>query len=433
MLCILAWQYTKSRMRRRLKRNQESNDKPTRKLTVRSGRVVPLSQALQRTDTGGFNSLDLSSLRSGESTRTVNEKELQYPAQLYKSDHWHASPPVDLEAQHYQRDRQRISDKVLRTLGESKPSSPTAPQKVRKLRGINEERQASITESLLKAYEGPPVPGAEPVELPASPLSGPIVVRELAQEGSGSPERKELPPPQRIDWRSNSIGRPRTVASKTVTFQSPDRRRHSEGGRKTSLPDDIQLPTPRFIGDRDSFRKSVEGHEFSHSVSFFSNSPSSSIVSQPVNPLVISPHTRSRQNRLSQPKIKDKMENYKENIRTTSPAPRKNRPPDIDTSIPNTRDSWFIDSSGSTRTVKDTRRGASRMSNRSDTTYASSDIPTATHWTFGNARALSIAPSVVPQALSMPPVQRPKSKYRRRVKNPRDKSLPVLPKSQLSH
>ena len=377
--------------------------------------------------------MDFSSLRSGESTRTMNEKELQYPAQLYKSDHWHTSPPVDLEAQYYQRERQRISDKVLRTPGDSEPSVPTAPQKVRKLRRVNEERQASITESLLKAYEGPPIPGTEPVELPASPLSGPILVRKLAQGGSGSPERKEPSPPQIINWRSNSIGRPRTIASKTVTFQPPDRRRHSEGERKTSLPDDIQLPTPLFVGDRDSFRRSGEEHELSQSVSFFSNSPSSSIVSQPVKPLVVSPHTRSRQNRLSQPRIKAQIGNGKENIGTTSPAPRKNRPPDIDTNIPNTRDSWFVDSSSSTKTVKDTRRDASRMSNRSDTTYASSDIPTATHWTFGDARALSIAPSVVPQTLSMPPVQRPKSKYRRRVKNPRDKSLPVLPRSSLWH
>ena len=433
MLVILAWQHTKSRSQHKSKRNRDSTDRPTRQLTVRSGRVVPVSQALQRNETDGFNSLDLSSLRSGGSTHTLHEKELQYPAPLYPSDRRRSSVPVDLEAQHYQHERQRISGKVLRTLGEPQIPSPSGIPTATKLRGINEERKASITESLLKAYKGPPIPGTEPVELPASPLSSPIIIRKLSHKGASSPDQLKLSPPRMKEWRSNSTGRPRTLANKTVTFQSPDRRRHSEGGRKSSLPETDHLPTPRFIGDQDSFRRSMEEHEFSHPVSFFSNSPSSSIVSQPIAPLVVSPLKSSTQNRNVETTIKEHKDDYEQTKGTTSPSRRKNRPPSIDTNIPSIRDSSFIDSSSSTKTVKNLGRGPSVMSNRSDTTYASSDIPTASHWTFGNARAMSIAPSVVPQALSMPPVQRPKSKYRRRVKNPRDKSLPVLPKSPLSH
>lgn len=450
MIVMLVWQYTKSSTRRKSDRNRESIDRPTRQLTVRSGRVVPLSEALHGRDVDGFNSADLSSLRSGGSTHTLHEKELQYPAPLYKSDRWHSSPPVDLEAQHYQREREQISEKVLRTLSESQPPSPKTLPKPRKLRDINEERQASITESLLKAYKGPPIPGTEPVELPASPLSTPIIVRKLSQKGHSSPDQIKPSRPRRKEWKSNtaspdqtdspsprkkerrskSTGRSRTLANKTVTFQSPDRRRHSEGDRKTSLLDDIQLPTPRFTGNQDSFRKSVEEHEFS--VSFFSNSPSSSIVSQPIDPLAIPTRKPATPHRLSEATTKSLKVNSKEDEGNISPIRKKNRPPDINTKIPNQRESWFIDSLSSTKTSKDINRGPSVMSNRSDTTYNSSEIPTATNWTFGNARALSIAPSVVPQKLSMPPVQRPKSKYRRRVKTPRDKRLPVLPKSPLS-
>jgi len=432
MLVMLAWHYTRSRRQRTSRHRRASTDRPTRQLTVRSGRVVPLSQALQKGDTDGFNSLDLSSLRSGGSTHTLNEKELQYPAPLYTSDRRHSSVPVDLEAQRYRQERQRISEKVLRTLGESQPSTPRGLPKPRKLRGTNEERQASITESLLKAYKGPPIPGTESVELPASPLSSPIIVRMPSHKGNKTSHQQKSSPSRTKEWRSNSTERPRTLADKTVTFRSPDRRRHSEGGRKPSLPEEILLPTPRFTGDRDSFRKSVEEHGFSHPISFFSNSPSSSIVSQPIVPLDVSPRTPSTQKHILQTTMKEHQADYTQEGNRASPPRRKNRPPDIDTNIPSTRESWFMDSSGSSKTPKDIRRGPSALSNCSDITYTSSEIPTATHWTFGNARALSIAPSVVPQALSMPPVQRPRSKYRRRVRNPREKTLPVLPKSPLS-
>lgn len=241
---MIAWHYTRSRKRHTPKHQRDSTDKPTRQLTVRSGRVIPLSQALQKGDIDGFNSLDLSSLRSGGSTRTVYEKEIQYPAPLYTSDRRLSSIPVDLEAQHYQQERQRISEKVLHTLGESQPSSPKTLPKPRKLRGTNEERQASITESLLKAYKGPPIPGTEPVELPASPLSSPIIVRKLSHKAPGAPNHQTSSPPSSREWRSKSTGRPKTLASKTVTFQSPNQRRHSDGARKSSLPEDVQLPTP---------------------------------------------------------------------------------------------------------------------------------------------------------------------------------------------
>jgi len=432
MLVMLAWHYTKSRKQRTSRHHRESTDRPTRQLTVRSGRVVPLSQALQKGDTDGFNSLDSSSLRSGGSTHTLNEKELQYPAPLYISDRPHASVPVDLEAQRYRQERQRISEKVLRTLGESQPSSPKALAVPRKLRGTNEERQASITESLLKAYKGPPIPGTEPVELPAIPLSSPIFVRKLSHKGTSTSHQQKPSPPRTKEWRSNSTERPRTLANKTVTFQSPDRRRHSEGARKPSLPEEVQLPTPRFLGDQDSFRKSVEEHEFRHPISFFSNSPSSSIVSQPMNPLKVSPRTSSIQKHISHTTINEHKIDQKQEKNKELPPRRKNRPPDINTRIPGARESWLIDSSASSKTPKDIPRGPSVLSDRSDLTCASSEIPTATHWTFGNARALSIAPSVVPQALSMPPVQRPRSKYRRRVRNPREKTLPVLPNPPLS-
>lgn len=176
----------------------------------------------------------------------------------------------------------------------------------------------------------------------------------------------------------------------------------------------------------------MEEHEFSNPITFFSNSPSSSIVSQPINPLKISPRTPTTQNRISRPTIREYKADHLQEKGGVSPPRRRSRPPDIVTNLPNNRESWFIDSSGSSKTpTKDIKRGPSVLSDRSDTTFASSEIPTATHWTFGSARALSIAPSVVPQKLSMPPAQRPKSKYRRRVKNPRDKSLPILPKSPL--
>lgn len=424
---MLAWHYTRSnKKQRRSKRHQARPDGPTRQLTVRSGRVVPLNQTSQRGHTSRSNSLDLGSPKSDGSTPTLHEKELQYPAATYKFDRRRSSVPIDLEAQKHEQERQTISEKVLRTLGERQRPSTKAVPKGKKLHGIREDRQVSIVESLSRAYKGPPIPGTEPVELPASPLSSPIIVRKLSMaKKSGNPARDRPSPPPVRDWRDDRSGRRKTLAGKTVTFSAPEGRRHSEQPRKTSLPEDVELPTPRFTGERDSFRKSVEEHDFTYPKSFFSDSTGSSVES-PISPLIVSP-LRPSLKRTSESTMSAEAHNARLSQGTASPFRRKSRPPDIETNIPNARESWYIDTSSSSKTVKDMRRGPSVMSNRSDTTFASSEIPTSTQWTFGNARALSIAPSVKPQPLSMPPVQRPKSKYRRRTKNPRNKRLPVLP------
>lgn len=432
MLIILAIQYLRSRARRNAKQKRSSTEsarQPTRHMTVRNGRVVRLSDAFRNRNSGEFNSQDMSTLRSGGSTDSSHAKELQYPAPLWLAGQHISAVSTDLEAQHYPKERKRLSEKVFRTLGESRLQSPNGSLHAPEFQSTNKKRQASITESLLKAYKGPAIPGTEPVELPASPLSRPIIVRKLSQKPPNNREDGKPSSPGPLPWRSNSTGRPRNLAPKTVTFESPDQRRHSEGIRKASLPESIEIPPPRFVGDRDSFRRSIEEHDYHHPVSFFSNSPSSSVVSEPISPLVVPPLVL-RPRKSHPPTTKTDQSVGYWHTPTASPPRRKTRPPSIDTSIPPARDSSFIHSSSSTKTTKDIHRGPSVMSNRSDITFASSEI--SSHWTFGNARSISIAPSVVPQALSMPPVPRPKSKYRRKVRNPTDKRLPVLPKSPLS-
>ena len=207
MLIILAFQYSRSKTRRKVKQNRHSTEsarQPTRHMTVRNGRVIRLSDSFRNRGSGDFNSQDLSTLRSGESTDSSHTKDLQYPAPLWLAGQRISAVCTDLEAQRYQDERKRLSEKVFRTLGESRLQSPTGSLHAPKFQGTNKKRQASITESLLKAYKGPAIPGTEPVELPASPLSRPIIVRKLSQKPPNAHEDRKLSPPTPLAWRSNS-------------------------------------------------------------------------------------------------------------------------------------------------------------------------------------------------------------------------------------
>ena len=506
MLIILAYQYSRSRARRRAKQSRTSNHKPTRQLTVRSGKVIPVEQAMQQRR-AGLHSVDLSSVTSGKSIQESHEAEAQEPAPAYSGSLRRFSAFADPEAQLplHTFDRWQMNDKALRTLGQQhlKPLKPPV------MRKISDNRKASITESLVKAYQGPPIPGSEPIELPASPLSRPLKIRKTSMKKPAETTDDPISATPRPPVRSKSVGRSKTCHDQKVRFQQPnvDPRRKSEGGppsrlKQTSANEAVpplplaelsQLPTPPFIGTPDNFRNSVveASEDFRTSLeiydhgpkSFFSNSPSSSVVSSiaplstGVSPLSPSVPTFSPVN-FSQPASPSPLSVYrgipnnpsppqprteKENEASGSPKYKSKRPPDIDTSSylqrpydphPH-RDSTisFIDSSSTTKSVsrtptaartpartpkeiRDLHRGPSVMSNRSDVTFAASDISTT--WTFGNARQMSIVPGVAPQQLSMPPVQRPKSKYRskmrvRRVESGRgEKSLPGLPRSRQS-
>ncbi|CAF9905265.1 MAG: hypothetical protein HETSPECPRED_004932 [Heterodermia speciosa] len=503
MLIILACQYSRSRARRREQRMRTSNHKPTRQLTVRSGKVIPIEQAMQQRR-AGFLSVDLSSVNSEKSVQ-LHKADTQEPARAFSGSLRRFSAFADPEAQLQPYDRWHMSDKALRTLGQQhlKPLKPPV------MRKISEKRKASITESLVKAYQGPPIPGSEPIELPASPLSRPLMIRKTSMKKAAETTDGPILAPPQLQARSKSVGRSKTYHDQKVRFQQPnvDSRRKSEGGPPSRLKQPSanpaipplplaelsHLPTPPFIGTPDNFRNSIveASEDFRTSLeiydhgpkSFFSNSPTSSVVSsiaplstgaslltpsipafspvnfsQPASPSPLSVH-RGIPNNPSSPQSRTE----KEKETSGSPKYKSKRPPDIDTSSylqrpydPHPqRDSTisFIDSSSTTKSrsrtptaprtpartpkeVRDLHRGPSVMSNRSDVTFAGSDISST--WTFGNARQMSIVPGVAPQQLSMPPVQRPKSKYRskmrvRRVESGRgEKGLPGLPRSRQS-
>ena len=508
MLVILACQYARSRTRRRAKRHHTNSHRPTRQLTVRSGKVIPIEQAMQQGGTG-LNSVDLTSVKSAISTQGSHEA-VQAPAPVHSGNLRRFSAFADPEAQLHTFDRWQFNDKALRTLGQQhlKPLKPPVTRR------ISDNRKASITESLVKAYQGPPIPGSEPIELPASPLSRPLVIRKTSMKKPVENTDNKLSTAPRPQMRSKSVGRSKTYYDQKVRFQpeSTDPRRKSEGGPPSRLKQRLasesvsplrlaeltQLPTPPFIGTPDNFRNSVvkASEDFRTSLdiydhgpkSFFSNSPSSSVVSSPIAPLstattgvspltpsvpTFSPMTPSQPAFPSPLSVCRGIPNNPSPPRSqppendtigSSPKYKSKRPPDIDTSSylqrpyspHRNRDSntSFIDSSSTTKTartptahtptnlshtpttsrtpkeIRDLHRGPSVMSNRSDVTFAASDISTT--WTFGNARQMSIVPSVQPQQLSMPPVQRPKSKYRSKMRVRRvqgnDKGLPGLPR-----
>ena len=440
-ILIFVGQHLRTRDRRRRQRLiANGSEKPTRHLTVRSGRVVPLSEAIQTASTRQLESLDLSSLRSGFSSKSkiTLEKPPKTEQQTVRPDQRRSSAYTDLEAQDQELERrweenmkafhpdERFMESWIAINSRSKNSGKARPPAEDRPSTISGQR---IAESLRKGFNGPSALAGQSIEIPTTPVARPAKVQTIPRKktnDSGLSAHSRAP-------KGDAV-LDNTASSKRFTKKKlkVDQTRNPPVNPRVSfvLPDNIEMPVPTPAHANSSHAR-IDSPIQNTPVSFFSSSesPSSSAISQVTPSLVNAPPPSPVKASHSQ-NLQSNSNNV-EPKRIQGASSRRSRPPHIDTNIPNIRDTSFIDSAESLE--KDNlnlRRGHSHMSNHSVLTFASSEISSI--WTFGNAQPVAIVASVAPRTLAMHPKStRLKSKYGRRVKSRREKALPILPSSPL--
>ena len=448
---LFTWQFLKARERRRKRRQSTgSTHRPPRQLTLRSGQVIPKSEAQDTASTRDPISVDLPSpgLQPTPTymvTCEAGAKEKSIAGAKIAA-HEHGRPPIlaDLEAQYHNTDRnEKTSSEPIRwkeqltvakaraqsippSIGSERKGSLTIPRpalvtiesrRPSASRSIESKRSRStaskgresqtrrsskeISNSLEKAFSGPGMLGDDVPELPSMPVGA--VVRNsstYAGDSNGTSER-------RVSAKTLDIGKASSRAIGTIQRPSPLFSSVSYG------------PHVRFAQKEDVNR--ISFLSTSNSTSSTATSPQLSPTS-PTYPtlspnLQLQPYEPSSTDILSPPII-------------VTPPPLRDTPPYLAT--PDFGESSFFDSGSSSNNSRPAppQRGVSVMSNRSVLTIASSDI--STNWTIGNAQVVNIYPSVA-QTGSPPPYARTlRSKYGRYPRGRRDKALPVVPNSPLS-
>lgn len=454
--------------RRRRSSDSEPNYKPTRKLTLQSGKAIPTSEAQETASTRRPPSLDMTSpmpvFTAPSYTVTCEAGD---PPKLYQKspiilaqDHGH--PPIlpDLEAQisktYIEKPRRVVSEPnhpkknsipkrvysipaslqadrsgsltiarpALIAIESSRPLSATRSSISPPQRLSNPESQESqphhssvsrghaITDSLHKAYQGPSAVGGQTYQLPTSPLLWNTWAR--VADGRGPGEGRPS---------GQTLGSP-AVSSRVVS-------------------DSIQRPPPLFSGRPCSPRvKFAPPTEIDNTRVSFLSMTDSSVASEQVSPisptgptmLAPPPSTVELAHCLSTPPLS----------RQLSPRPQKsptrlrNTPPHLET--PDFGKISFFDSDTSSDEPNPLNRGLSGMSHRShrsnlsNFTIASSELSSAS-WTFGNAKVINIYPSVAheKERTTPPPyANKLRSKYGQYPRGRRNKTLPLAPKSPLS-
>ena len=454
-LILFTWQYLRARERRRKHRSSESERyyKPTRKLTLQSGRAIPTSQKQDTASTRGPHSLDMTSplpiFTAPTYTVTCEASTHGSPQRrpiISSQDHRH--PPI-LEARSQKRDVERprrvvsepnrpkekkVSPRVwsvpthltaekdgsltiprpaLVTIESRRPSATKSiesqTQRVSDPKATTQPRRSSaskgqeITDSLQKAYQGPLGLGGRVYDVPTSPVlwNGPI----HSAESRGAGERRTS---------GGSLESP-AVSSRVIS-------------------DSIERPPPLFSGGSSSprVRFAPPTKVDLNRVSFLSmtDSVSSSVALEQVSP--ISPLIPSMR---APPPSTVELTHYDLSPLSSSKASAtrvRDTPPHLKT--PDFGQISFFDSATSSSEEPSLpNRGVSVMSNRSNFTIASSEI-SSSNWTFGNAKMVNIYPSVAQEKeRSTPPYARKlRSKYGQYPRGLRNKALPVVPKSPLS-
>ena len=440
-LLIFVGQYLRTRDRRKRQRQIASgNEKPTRHLTVRSGKVVPRSQAIQTASTRHLDSLDLSSLKSGYSSKSkvTLEKPQRSVHQMDQSEPTRSSAYTDLEAQDPELEKrweenmkpfhpdERFMESWKAINSRSRKAERSTSQPGKRPMAISGQK---IAESLRKGYNGPPALAGQPVEVPTAAIPRVNQIHTLPRKKTNDSGVSGLLKTKKGEVASEQSASSRT--RKDVLHVDPGSNISRSPRVSFSLPGAIQTPLPVHTASAHRPHTRTESPTHHHPVSFLSSSesPASSAMSQ-VTPSPVNAPPPSPADISPSPIVQPTPDTEKPK-RTLSTESRRNRPPDINTNVPDIRDTSFIDSADSSaKSNSDLRRGHSIMSNHSVLTFASSEISSV--WTFGNAQPVAIVASVTPRSLAMhPSAMMPKSKYGRRVKSRREKALPILPKSPL--
>ena len=484
---LFTWQYLKAREQRQRRRESESHHRPTRHLTVRSGQVIPKSEAAETASTRDPASSDSPSPRATYTVSCEAEKRKT-------SDTW----PQTFETQRQNKSSKTMdSEAQSKDAGRSKIAAYTWPQ--RPAAGIQKYPFGVVDlEAQNQDVGSQPIRRKEDIRKAQAKLSRPVLMtqrsgsltlprpalvtiesrRPSAAKSHDSQSRRTSKSKTDPQSRRPSSSKNREIAESlqkaytgpsvlggeahqlptspipwnsllhTVDSKRASGRRSSgrsaDGSTVSSrvISDSIQRPPPLFstvdysphVRFAPVQHVSSDDNDFNR-VSFLSmtDSASSSCTTEQVSPVLRAPP----------PSINDLVQ-YEKNPpvssgsaydTSNSPGFIRDTPPQLGT--PDFGNMSFFDSNRSSdessqlESAKKLQRGVSVMSNRSILTIASSEI--SSNWTIGNAQVVNIYPSVAQEKdrVTPPSARRLRSKYGRYPRGRRDKALPGIPKSPL--
>ena len=477
---LFTWQYLKAREQRKRRQNSESQDRPTRHLTVRSGQVIPKSEAAETASTRDPASFDLPSPRATYTVKCEAERRKT-------SDTW----PPKIATRHQDRSSKAADERAgSKDAGRSKiaaytwPSKPAVASSRYPFGVIDLEAQAQDAGGL-EIAESEPFRRKEEIAKARAKLSRPVMMtqrsgsvtlprpalvtiesrRPSAAKSHDSQSRRTSKSKSNSQSRHPSSTKNREIAESLqraytgpsvlggeahqlplspvpwISSHSTAESRRASGRRSSGrsvdgstvssriISDSVQRPPPLFstvdYSPHVSFAPVQHDDDDVNRVSFLSmtDSASSSFTNEQVSPVTRAPPPSL--NELIQHEASPPVSNS-----LVSDAPPQLGTPDFGNMS-------FFDSATSSdesrqiENPKKLQRGVSVMSNRSILTIASSEI--SSNWTIGNAQVVNIYPSLAPEKdrATPPYARRLRSKYGRYPRGRGDKALPGIPKSPL--
>ena len=489
---LFIWQYLRSREQRKKRQDSEPQDKPTRHLTVRSGQVIPKSEAAETASTRDPASFDIPSPRATYTVKCEAERRKTsdtWPPKVATYGH-KSLRATDIEARSEDAGRSKVAAYTW-------PSKPPARSRKHSVGVIDLEAQTQDV-GMVRDPESEAFRGKEDIAKARSKLSRPVLMtqrsgsltlprpalvtiesrRPSAAKSHDSQSRrtsrsKPKPqsrhpsssrnreiteslqkaytgpsvlggeahqlPPSPVLWNSS----PHTAENRRASGRRPSGRSADDSTVSSRvISDSVQRPPPLFSTIDYSPHVSFAPVQYvSHDdndvnrVSFLSmtDSASSSYTTEQVSPVMRAP-----------PPSINEIANHETSSLAFSglgmdmphtPNFIRDTPPQLGT--PDFGNMSFFDSTGSSdestqlESAKKLQRGVSVMSNRSILTIASSEI--SSNWTIGNAQLVNIYPSVAHEKdrATPPYARRLRSKYGRYPRGRGDKALPGIPKSPL--
>ena len=484
---LFTWQYLKAREKRRRRQDSEPQDKPTRHLTVRSGQVIPKSEAAESASTRDPASFDLPSPRATYTVKCEAERRKTsntWPPKVATHRQDKSSKAIDIEAQSTDAGR----SKVAAYTWPPKPRSQKHPSGVLDLEDQTRDvgrskiaesepfrRKEEIAKARAKLSQLTPMTQRSgSLTLPRPALvtiesRRPSAARSHDSQSRRTSKSKPTPQSRRPSSSTNreiaeslqkaytgpSIlgGEAHQLPASPVLWSSSldpaesrraSERRSADGSTVSSrvISDSVQRPVPLFSAVDYSPHVSFAPiqHAFHddddvNRVSFLSmtDSASSSYTTEQVSPVMRAPPPSL--NELAHYETFSPVSSGPVSDTLNTPGFIRDTPPQLGT--PDFGNMSFFDSTRSSddsnhfESPKKLQRGVSVMSNRSILTIASSEI--SSNWTIGNAQVVNIYPSVAQEKdRSTPPyARRLRSKYGRYPRGRGDKALPGIPKSPL--
>ena len=385
--------------------NKIESRRPTKQMALQSGRVISINKSCDAS-TANFLSLDLESSRS-ETQTPLGKKAPQIP-----------KPTL---ARHSTFMKDSLSEEALQTLTQQLRLSSRANGS----HGLLTQERASIAEPLniadnirgsciFKSVDLPKDSDASTGDI--SPLTKSRRISSTQVNGRTS----------RLSTRSlrDSLHNPKKNSrSFKLELKDLNSRPSSWDLSFEALTRSVTRPISKLVAEKDQLIAPDESDEDPNRTSFFSNSPSSSVASQPITPLrsVSSPSPMGQN--LFDRNVESRLSN------------RSSRPPGPTCDLPIKRRSSLVGTASICRSLRDTQdlqRVFSVMSNDSALTFAASDISST--FSLGNARTVPITqPSAVLRspltpATPLTPIT-PGSRYSQRqsTSNRRSKRFAILP------